>query len=64
MVYMVVHNEGRSALVAAELPQKSAARSQQRWPLLVSLLGAVALSVALWAGIFWFATGIFDRFVG
>ena len=48
------------ASVAAPTPDHRAL--QKRWPMALSILGAVGVSLALWAGIFWLVSVVMGLF--
>lgn len=35
---------------------------QKRWPMAISILGAVGVSLAMWAGIFWLVGAVIGLF--
>jgi hypothetical protein len=63
MVYMVVHTQERATSAGTTAAEKPARAVQKRWPLFVSVFGAIGVSVVLWAAIF-FTISILVDLVG
>jgi hypothetical protein len=45
-------SQAPTVLTKVAMPAHEAQRRSQRWPLFMSVFGAVAVSLVLWAGIF------------
>lgn len=59
MAYMVPHPQ--AAISKADLHVAAAPRPvQKRWPMALSIWAAIAVSVAIWAGIVW----VISQFMG
>lgn len=59
---MVPQSQAALAKVEATVAPIDHRALQKRWPMALSILGAVGVSLAMWAGIFWLVGAVIGLF--